>query len=215
MMWCVTSQNVFSCKAIMCKGEQYWHQQIRIKSRHATFYFSSIQKKLYCDLVLYVVGKCDAGSSFVSATSICWSICFYLGMWIMHQDLESTHYRDILLFLNCVYFACWGLLYGIKDKTLLTNDEPSKALWNSKCSDFLIESFRGHKLLKKNVHWFDLTSHLWPSLVGLPLVRTIGVNYEIIFKYSKHCLTSSSLNYSWSMQYMKNDNGEMEIINFL
>ncbi len=63
-------------------------------------------------------------------------------------------------------------------------------------------------MLKNKVHWLDLTSHLWLSLVGLSLVRTIGVDYEIIVKYSKYYLTYSSLNYSWLMQYMKNDNGE-------
>jgi len=115
--------------------------------------------------------------------------------------------------LNCVYFVCRGLLYGIEKKTLLTNDEPSKAPWNSKCSNFYIESFRGHKLSKNKVHWLDPTSHLLPSLVGLSLGRTIGVDYEIIIKYSKHYLISS-LNYSWSMQYMKNDNGENDNTQF-
>jgi hypothetical protein len=36
----------------------------------------------------------------------------------------------------------------------------------------------------------------------------IGVHYEVIVKYSNPRLTSSFLNYSWFMQYMKNDNGE-------
>ncbi len=30
-----------------------------------TFFFVSFQKKLYCDLVLYIVGRCDGGLSFV------------------------------------------------------------------------------------------------------------------------------------------------------
>jgi hypothetical protein len=42
--------------------------------------FSSVQKKLYCNLVFYVVGRCDASFSFVATTSICQSICFHLGM---------------------------------------------------------------------------------------------------------------------------------------
>ncbi len=63
---------------------------------------------------------------------------------------------------------------------------------------------------KNKVQWLDLTSHLWPTLVGLPLTRTIGVYYEIIIKYSELYLTFST-NYSWFMQYMKNDNGESGI----
>ncbi len=111
--------------------------------------------------------------------------------------------------LNRVYFACWRLLYGIKDKTLFTNNEPSKALWNSKCSNFFIESFKGHKLSKNKAHWLDLTSRLWPSLVGLSLEwRQLVSIMKSFVKYSKHCLTSFSLNYSSSIQYMKNDNGE-------
>jgi hypothetical protein len=51
--------------------------------------------------------------------------------------------------------------------------------------------------------------------VGLPLARTIGVHYEIITKHSKPHLSSSSLNYSWFMQYMKNDNGESGIIQLI
>jgi hypothetical protein len=40
----------------------------------------------------------------------------------------------------------------------------------------------------------------------------IGVHYEIIIKHSKPHLFSSSLNYSWFMQYMKSDNMESGII---
>jgi hypothetical protein len=44
-------------------------------------------------------------------------------------------------------------------------------------------------------------------------VKTIGVHYEIIVKYSKPWLTSFSPNYFWFMQYMKSDdNGESDII---
>jgi hypothetical protein len=35
-----------------------------------------------------------------------------------------------------------------------------------------------------------------------------SVHYEIIGKYSKSYLMSSSLNYSWFMQYIKSDNEE-------
>jgi hypothetical protein len=42
-----------------------------------------------------------------------------------------------------------------------------------------------------------------------------GVHYEIIVEYSKPHLFSFLPNYSWFMQYMKNDNGESGIINFL
>jgi hypothetical protein len=89
---------------------------------------------------------------------------------------------------------------------------PSKALQNSKCNGLFIESFKGQKLLNNKVQWLDLASCLWPTLVELPLVRTINVHYEIIVMYSKPHLTSSSLNYSWFMQYMKNDNGKSGII---
>jgi hypothetical protein len=91
---------------------------------------------------------------------------------------------------------------------LLIDNEPIKAFWNLKWNGFFIESFRRHKLSKNKVQWLDLTSHLWPTLVGLPLVRIISVHYEIIVKYSKPHLTSSSLSFIWFMQYMKNDNGE-------
>ncbi len=66
---------------------------------------------------------------------------------------------------------------------------------------------------KNKVQWLDLTSCLWLALVGLLLVKTIGVHYEIIVKYSKPWLTSFSPNYFWFMQYMKSDdNGESDII---
>jgi hypothetical protein len=42
--------------------------------------------------------------------------------------------------------------------------------------------------------------------IGLPLVKTIDVHYEIIVKYFKPHLTFSP-NYFWFIQYMKNDNG--------
>jgi hypothetical protein len=50
--------------------------------------------------------------------------------------------------------------------------------------------------------------------VGLPKATIIGVQYEIIVEYAKSCLISSP-NYSWFMQYMKNDNGQSDIIQFL
>jgi hypothetical protein len=57
-------------------------------------------------------------------------------------------------------------------------------------------------------------TYLWPTLIGLLLAKTIGVHYEIIIKYSKPYLNSSSLNYSWFMQYMKNDNNDIDITEF-
>jgi hypothetical protein len=69
------------------------------------------------------------------------------------------------------------------------------------------------KVLKNKVQWLDLASHLGLILIGLPLTRTISVHYEIIIKYSKPSLASSP-NYSWFMQYMKNDNGDIDIIQF-
>jgi hypothetical protein len=82
---------------------------------------------------------------------------------------------------------------------LLIDNEPIKALQNPKSSNFFIKSFKGQKLSKKKVQWLDLTSHLWPMLVRLPLARIINVHYEIIVKYSKPHLTFSSLNYIWFM----------------
>jgi hypothetical protein len=35
-----------------------------------------------------------------------------------------------------VYFACWGLPYGKENQTLLIDDEPNKALRNSKFNGF-------------------------------------------------------------------------------
>jgi hypothetical protein len=67
---------------------------------------------------------------------------------------------------------------------LFIDDEPSKAVQNPKCNGLFVESFKGHKMSKNKVQWLDLTSHLWPALVGLLMARTIGVHYEInqIFK---------------------------------
>jgi len=65
-------------------------------------------KKLYYNLVLYVVGRYDASSSFIDATSICQSICFHLGMQKMHKDVGSIHYRNILLSLGfemCILYV--------------------------------------------------------------------------------------------------------------
>jgi hypothetical protein len=61
------------------------------------------------------------------------------------------------------------------------------------------------------VQLLDLTSCLWPTLVGLPLVRTIGVHYEIIVKYSMPHLTSFPPNYYLFVHYIKNDNGDNDI----
>jgi hypothetical protein len=66
---------------------------------------------------------------------------------------------------------------------------------------------------QKKVQWLDLASRLGLILIGLPLARTINVHYEIIIKSSKPSLTSSP-NYFWFMQYMKNDNGDIDIIQF-
>jgi len=64
---------------------------------------------------------------------------------------------------------------------LFIDDEPSKAFQNSKCNILFVKR---HKLLKNKVQWLDLASHLWPTLVGLLLAKTISVHYEInqIFK---------------------------------
>jgi hypothetical protein len=79
-----------------------------------------------------------------------------------------------------------------------------------KCNILFIKSFKGHKLSKNKVQLLDLTSYLWPTLVGLSLARTIGVHYEIIVIYTKPCLTFFSLIYYLFMQYIK-----MTLLNFL
>ncbi len=45
-------------------------------------------------------------------------------------------------------------------------------------------------LLKKKVQLLDLPSHLWPPLVGLPLVKKIQIHYDCMVKYFKPCLNS-------------------------
>jgi len=72
----------------------------------------------------------------------------------MHKDIQSTQYVGTYYYLKDlkhVYFSCWGLPYGIQDQMLLINDEPNKALWNSKCNILFIESFKKHTLLKNKV----------------------------------------------------------------
>jgi hypothetical protein len=48
----------------------------------------------------------------------------------------------------------------------------------------------------------------------LLLANLIGVYYEFIVTYFKPCLTLFSPNYSWFKQYMKSDNGVINIIQF-
>jgi hypothetical protein len=62
-----------------------------------------------------------------------------------------------------------------------------------KCNGLFIESFRRHKLSKNKIQCF----YLLLTLVGLPLVTTCGMYYEIIVKYFKPCFTFFSPNYSW------------------
>ncbi len=110
--------------------------------------------------------------------------------------------------LRHVYFTCWGLPYGKENHTLFVEDELNKALWNFHCSGLFIKSFRGQKLSRRKVQWLDLASRSWPTLIGLPLASAINIHYEILVKYLKLHLNSSSPNYSWFMQYMENYNGD-------
>jgi hypothetical protein len=55
----------------------------------------------------------------------------------------------------------------------------------------------------------DLASRLWSTLVKLHSISTIQDHYDIIVKYSKPHLNFSSQNYSWFMQYMNYDNGDL------
>jgi hypothetical protein len=108
---------------------------------------------------------------FIWGCERCIKILGQFTTWTYYYVKDSNH----------VYFACWGLHYGIENQTLFIDDEPSKAFQNFKCNSLFA---RGHKLSKNKVEWLDLASHLWPTLVGLLLARTIGVHYEIsqIFK---------------------------------
>jgi hypothetical protein len=79
------------------------------KNKSATFYISSIQNILYCNLVLYVVGRCDSNFSFVGAIYIYQSNLFSLGIGTIHKDLGLTHYIGTYYYLkdlNHVHFAC-------------------------------------------------------------------------------------------------------------
>jgi hypothetical protein len=107
----------------------------------------------------------------------------------------SPRFHYYLKDLKCVYDGCHGLPNGKEDQTLLIDDEPNKAIKNSKCNGFFLESLRGQMLSKNKVQWLDLASHLWPPLVGSLLAKTIQVYYDFMVKYSKLQLSSSSKNY--------------------
>jgi len=64
-------------------------------------------------------------------------------------------------------------------------------------------------LSKNKVQWLDLTSHLCMSLFELLLAETIRIHYDCMVKYFKPCLSSSSKNYYWFIQYIDNDNGDV------
>jgi hypothetical protein len=114
---------------------------------------------------------------------------------MVHKISLGSHYY--LKDLKCVYYVCHGLPYGKEDQTLFIDDEPSKALWNSKWNGLFLESFKGQMLSKNKVQWLDLASHLWPPLVGLPLAKMVQVHNDFMVKYSKPQLSSSSKNYYW------------------
>jgi hypothetical protein len=107
-----------------------------------------------------------------------------------------------------VYSTCCGLLYGKEDQTLLIGNKPNKTLQNPKWSGLFMESFKGELLSKNKVQLLDLASHLWPTLIKLPSMSIIRNHYDVLVKYSKPHLNSSSQNYFWFMQYMNYDNGD-------
>jgi hypothetical protein len=112
---------------------------------------------------------------------------------ISGQILPKFHYY--LKDLKRMYYACPRLPYGKEDQTLLIDDESTKAHWNSKWSGLFLKSFKGQMLSKNKVQWLDLTSHLWPLLLELPLAKTVQIHYEHMAKYSKPCLSSFSKKY--------------------
>ncbi len=108
-----------------------------------------------------------------------------------------------------MYYGCCGLLYGKEDQTLLIDDEPSKTFWNPNWSDFFLESLKGELLSKNKVQLLDLAFHLWPTLIKLHSMSIIWDHYDVLVKYSKPCLSYFLRNYSWFMQYMNCDNGDL------
>jgi hypothetical protein len=91
---------------------------------------------------------------------------------------------------------------------LLIDDEPNKALGNPNWTGLFFKSFKG-KLPKTKVQWLDLSSCLWPILIGLLMAKMVRVHHDIMQRYSKPCLSSTLQNYSWFLQYMNNDNGDV------
>jgi hypothetical protein len=87
------------------------------------------------------------------------------------------------------------------NQTLFIDNELNKTFQSSHCSGIFIESFKGQNLSKNKVQWLDLAFRLWQTLIGLPLASIINIHYEIIIKYFRPHLISSSLNYCLFMQY--------------
>jgi hypothetical protein len=67
---CYFSKCVFLQGNHCVTGSDIDVNKLKSKARMQHF-FSSIQRRSYCVLVLYVVGTCVASSSFVGATSTC------------------------------------------------------------------------------------------------------------------------------------------------
>jgi hypothetical protein len=101
-------------------------------------------------------------------------------------------------------YACYRLIYGKEDQTLMIDDEPNKAFWI-----FFLESFKRQNLSKTKVQWLDLTFCLWPLLIELSFVNNVWGHYEVMVKYYKPRLSSSLKNYYRFLQYMDNDNGNV------
>ncbi len=77
-----------------------------------------------------------------------------------------------------------------------------------KWSGLFLESFMGLILSENKVQWLDLSLCLWSPLIELSFAKTIWTHYDYMVKYYKPCLSSSSKNYYWFVQYMDNDNGD-------
>jgi hypothetical protein len=80
------------------RGSNVDISKLKIWELECNIFFLKVSKTLYCDLVLYVVGRCDACFFFVGVASICWSICYYFWTWTIHEDFRWIHCKDILLF---------------------------------------------------------------------------------------------------------------------
>jgi hypothetical protein len=170
-----------SSRGLTIDWEKFRHFQVGNSCWNTWFHFSNIWTFLHYYLVVYVVRRCLWNSTFVDAQNFRRSICVYLGMSVMHCNNKLTHMLSLLLFEGFgSRSTCLQTPYGHRDQTLLINDEPSKALWNSKWNKLFLEPFRGCELSKNKVQWLDLASQLWPLLKGFPCAKMVHAHFIVL-----------------------------------